>query len=82
MHIVAIGWMYVVLMMSLAEDNVVAALMTFLFYGVVPVGLILYISGSRRRRARNQAKAQAQAAPAKANTAAEKGASGVANPDQ
>lgn len=80
MHIVAIGWMYVVLMMSLAEDNVVAALMTFLFYGVVPVGLILYISGSRRRRARNQAKAQA--VPAKANTAAEKDASSVANPDQ
>lgn len=40
MHIVAIGWMYVVLMMSLTEKSFVAGVMTFLFYGVVPVGII------------------------------------------
>jgi biotin transporter BioY len=52
MYIVAIGWMYVVLMMSIAEDTVVAGIMTFLLYGALPVGLILYIAGSRRRRER------------------------------
>jgi biotin transporter BioY len=50
MLLVAIGWIYVVLMMSVAEETVVAGVMTFVFYGVVPVALILYISGSGKRK--------------------------------
>jgi hypothetical protein len=55
MHIVAIGWMYVVLMMSLTETSFVAGVMTFVFYGAVPVGIIWYLSGSGKRRARARA---------------------------
>lgn len=55
MHIVAIGWMYVVLMMSLTEKSFVAGVMTLLFYGVLPVGIIWYLSGSGKRRARRRA---------------------------
>lgn len=50
MYIVAIGWIYVVLMMSIAEDSVIAGIMTFLLYGVVPLTIILYLTGGRERR--------------------------------
>jgi biotin transporter BioY len=53
--IVAIGWLYVVLMMSIAEQSVVAGIMTFLLYGVMPVAIILYLMSSPQRKRRRQA---------------------------
>jgi biotin transporter BioY len=50
MHLVAIGWIYVVLMMSVAEDSAVAGVMTFVFYGLLPVALLLYLSASSQRK--------------------------------
>jgi hypothetical protein len=67
MHLVAIGWIYVVLMMSVAEDTAVAGVMTFVFYGLVPVALLLYLSGSgqrKRRRAAREVQARAASMPA------------------
>jgi biotin transporter BioY len=67
MFIVAIGWLYVVLMMSITETTPVAGVMTFILYGLVPVSLLLYISGGRqrkRRRAAEQQERQRQAAAA------------------
>jgi biotin transporter BioY len=67
MFIVAIGWMYVVLMMSITETTPVAGIMTFILYGLVPVSLLLYISGGRqrkRRRAAAQREQERQAASA------------------
>lgn len=52
MYIVALAWIYVVLMMSITENSVVAGVMTFLMYGVVPVSIILYVMGTPRRRRR------------------------------
>ena len=52
MYIVALAWMYVVLMMSITETSVVAGVMTFLMYGVVPVAIILYVMGTPGRRRR------------------------------
>jgi len=49
MWIVAIGWMYVVTLMAATEPSVVAGLMTFLFYGVLPLSLVLYLTGAWRR---------------------------------
>ena len=56
MYIVAIAWIYVVLLMALAETNVVAGVMTFVFYGVLPLALLLWLFGTpiRRRRSRGQ----------------------------
>lgn len=62
MFIVAIGWIYVVLMMSITETSVVAGVMTFLFYGLLPVALLLYISGGGKRKRRRIAEEQRQAA--------------------
>ncbi|MES2538292.1 MAG: hypothetical protein V4632_20725 [Pseudomonadota bacterium] len=55
MHIVAVGWMYVVFMMSITEESAVAGIMTFLLYGVFPLAIILYITGSGRRKRRRAA---------------------------
>jgi len=58
MFIVAIGWMYVVFMMSITEATPVAGVMTFILYGLVPVALLLYISGGRQRKRRRAAEQQ------------------------
>ena len=60
MLILTIGWAYVVLMMVLAEalgpgGSVLGALVTGLLYGVLPLGILLYIGGARARsRARGR----------------------------
>ena len=70
MYLVAIAWLYVVLMMSLAEalstqGGVLGALITFVLYGLLPLSLVLYVMGSpSRRRARLAAQAQDDAASA------------------
>jgi biotin transporter BioY len=60
MLIVAIGWIYVVLMMSITEQSVVAGCLTFLLYGVFPVAVILYVMGApgRKRKRKNAEKLQ------------------------
>lgn len=55
MYIVAIGWIYVVLMMSITEQSAIAGVITFLLYGVLPVSIILYLGGSKRRKRHRQA---------------------------
>jgi len=61
--IVAIGWAYVVLMMVLAEalgpgGSVLGAIVTLLLYGVLPLTIVLYVGGTRKRaRARRAAEA-------------------------
>jgi predicted membrane channel-forming protein YqfA (hemolysin III family) len=51
LYIVAIGWIYVVLMMSVTETSAVAGIATFLFYGMLPLGVILYVMNTPKRRA-------------------------------
>ena len=58
MYIIAIGWIYVVLLMSFTEDSIVAGLATFLFYGLLPLALLLYLLGTPQRR-RNRRKRDA-----------------------
>lgn len=73
MHIAAVGWIYVVLMMAITEDSVVAGIMTFLFYGVLPVAIIMYLSGTgnrKRRRAQEEAERRAQKISEQASTTA------------
>lgn len=55
-YIVALAWIYVVLLMSFAEQTAVAGVMTFLLYAVLPWMIILYVMGSpKRRRAQKEA---------------------------
>jgi hypothetical protein len=69
MHIVAVGWAYVVLMMVLAEalgpsGSVLGALVTLLLYGVLPLGIVLYIGGARGRARRKAAERSRHVDPA------------------
>lgn len=62
MLIVAIGWIYVVGLMALTESSVLAGIMTFFGYCVLPLSLLYYLTGSgrRRRRAAERAAAASQ----------------------
>lgn len=65
MWIAVIAWVYVVGLMALTETSLVAGVMTFLFYCVVPLGILLYLTGGKRRRQRRAAQeAAARAASA------------------
>lgn len=72
MYIVPIAWIYVALMMSVAEatnsnGTILGAIVTFLLYGVLPVALVVYIMGTPgRKRAIRAKEAQAKEAQAKA----------------
>jgi hypothetical protein len=55
MWIVAIGWLYVVVLMAATEPSVVGGMMTFFGYGVLPLSLVLYLGGVRLRRRDGQA---------------------------
>lgn len=50
MTIVAIGWLYVIVLMSCSETSFAAGVATFLFYGLLPLALLLWFGGSRQRR--------------------------------
>ncbi len=49
MLIVAIAWIYVVGLMALTETSIVAGIMTFFFYCVLPLAILFYLTGSKRR---------------------------------
>ncbi len=55
MYIVPIAWLYVTLMMAVAEatnsnGTVLGAIITFLLYGLLPVALVVYLMRSPARR--------------------------------
>lgn len=56
MYIIAIGWLWVTLLMAVTEPNVVAGVLTFVFYGLLPCSLLMWLLGTpaRRRRQRRQ----------------------------
>lgn len=60
MYIVAIAWLYVVLMMSLTEQSWIAGIGTFVFYGVAPLSLFLWIVSTPAHRRRRKAQEAAQ----------------------
>lgn len=57
MWIVAIAWIYVVGLMALTEPSIVAGIMTFFGYCVLPLSILFYITGGKARRARREAQA-------------------------
>ena len=54
MYLIVIAWIYVVLMMSIAEatnttGTLLGAIVTFVLYGVVPVTLVVYLMSAPAR---------------------------------
>jgi hypothetical protein len=65
MYLVLIAWMYVALMMAVAEatspiGTVLGAIVTFLLYGALPMGVVGYIMGSPARKRALKAKEMAE----------------------
>lgn len=54
MYIIAIGWLWVALMMAITESNIVAGILSFVFYGLLPCCLLLWLLGTPARRQRQQ----------------------------
>jgi hypothetical protein len=50
--IIAIGWLYVTLLMALTEPNWIASILSFFFYGLAPCALFLYLFRPRKKRDR------------------------------
>ena len=48
MYIVAVAWIYVVIVMAVSENSVVAGVLTFTLYGLLPLAVIAMVF---RRRA-------------------------------
>ena len=71
MHVVALAWIFVVILMVAAEASstqgtLLGAFVTLLLYGVLPLTIVMYLLGTpaRRRawRLRDAAEAEAEAA--------------------
>lgn len=54
--IIVIGWLYVTLLISANEPSLIAGIVSFAFYGLLPCGLIIYFAGSKVRRERRRFK--------------------------
>lgn len=82
MYLVIIAWMYVVLMMSVAEatnttGTLLGAIVTFFLYGVGPAGLVAYLMGTpARKRAIKKREADERLASEAAKTSTEPDAGG------
>ncbi len=71
MYLVAIAWMYVVVMMAVVEatsanGTVLGAMVTFVLYGALPLSIVLYIL---RTPGRKRARLAAQASVAETGAA-------------
>lgn len=69
MYLIPIAWIYVVLMVAIVEalspnGSWLGAAFTVVFYGLLPLAIVLYVLATpARRRARRAAEAAASAAP-------------------
>ena len=70
MWIVAVAWIYVVVLMAATEPTVTGGIMTFLAYCVVPLSILFYLTGSKRRRAKRELQARKAAKTGEATRAA------------
>ncbi|HEY9209044.1 hypothetical protein [Acidovorax soli] len=67
MYLVVITWLYVTLMMAVAEatsstGSLMGAVVTFVLYGLLPAGIVAYILGTPARKRAIKAREQAQQA--------------------
>ena len=65
MYIVPIAWLYVALMMSVAEatntnGTVLGGILTFILYGILPTSIIVYVMGAPNRKKARLAEEEAQ----------------------
>jgi hypothetical protein len=52
MYIVAIGWLFVIIMMAITATSFLSGLAQLFCFGILPLGLFLWIVGTPQRRRR------------------------------
>lgn len=72
MYLIVIGWIYVTLLMGVVEASsstgtIFGGIGTFVFYGLAPMALLVYVMRSPARRRAIQAR-EATSAPTQANS--------------
>ena len=65
MYLIVIAWLYVTVMMAIAEasspqGSLLGAAITFALYGLLPMGLLIYILGTPERKRRLKARRAAE----------------------
>lgn len=87
MYLVVIAWLYVALMMAVAEathsaGTLLGAFFTFVLYGAVPVSLVIYLGGrpARRRAAKAREAAEREQQRAAGSAAPDGGGEAAADP--
>ena len=76
LYTVALAWIYVVGLMAIAEGTApqgswLGAIVTFCFYGVLPLGIAGYLLTAPMRRAKRRRDEAAQGSPAVTSAAAD-----------
>ena len=74
MYLIVIGWLYVAVMMAVADamhsnGGILSGIVTLFLYGFVPVGIVVYLMGTPLRRKQRQQQAEAQTPPDSASDA-------------
>lgn len=65
MYIIAIAWLYVVLLAALSDSTVVGGVLTLVFWGLGPLALFLWLAGTPARRRNAARHDEEQNTPAK-----------------
>jgi hypothetical protein len=81
MYLVVIAWLYVALMMAVAEaaspiGTIIGAFFTFVLYGAGPVALVIYVMDTPRRKRSIKARETAERAERLAAASGEPDAGG------
>ncbi|NMG69928.1 hypothetical protein [Parazoarcus communis] len=56
MYLIAIAWLYVAALAAVSDDTVVGGVLTFIFYGIAPMALFIWLFGTSARRRRQKAR--------------------------
>lgn len=81
MYLVVIAWLYVTLMMAIAEatnaeGSILGAIVTFVVYGLAPMALVVYLMATPSRKRKIKAREAAELAAWQAQQAATEAAIG------
>lgn len=59
MYIVVIAWIFVAVMIAAGQNSVVAGVLSFVFWAIVPLALLLWLIGTPARLRAKRARAAA-----------------------
>lgn len=54
MYLIAIAWLYVALLAAISDTTVVGGVLTFVFFGLAPLALFMWLFGTRARHRRQR----------------------------